>query len=233
MAKPSGTWTTAGCSGRVFTAFSSDVDPLVLEPSPDIHPTNDASAAREAVHASDDGSPSERFRSAALFLGIVLLMAVDLFEDWREGSQTVHLGLESVVLVLAALGVWLLRARIVREQAALRALRSRLTEARAAAESWRRETESLSAGLGRAIDSQFQVWKLTDAEREVAVLLVKGFALREIATLRETSERTVRQQALGVYRKAGLTGRAELAAFFLEDMLAPSPDRASRTGPLR
>lgn len=209
----------------------------MLEPASQLHPTDDGSApgaleapAREAAHASDDGSQSERVRSAALFLGIVLLMAIDLIEDWRAGSQGFHLGLESVVLVLAATGLWLLRARMVRERAALRALRTRLAESRAAAESWRRETESLSAGLGRAIDSQFQVWKLTEAEREVALLLLKGLSLREIATLRETSERTVRQQALGVYRKAALTGRAELSAFFLEDLLAPATGRPPKTG---
>ena len=45
--------------------------------------------------------------------------------------------------------------------------------------------------------------------------------------MRETSERTVRQQSLAVYRKAGLTGRAELSAFFLEDLLAPSTPRVT------
>ena len=64
--------------------------------------------------------------------------------------------------------------------------------------------------VGRAIDARFQTWKLSEAEREVALLLLKGLSLREIASLRETSERTVRQQSLAVYRKAGLAGRAEL-----------------------
>ena len=40
--------------------------------------------------------------------------------------------------------------------------------------------------------------------------------------MRGAGERTVRQQALAVYAKAGLAGRAELAAFFLEDLLVPS-----------
>lgn len=198
------------------------------EPALHLHPSDDASApvrgaagSRPPRPASDDGLPGERLRSALLFLGIVLLIGVDLLEDWRRGTEGFHLGLESVVLLLAAVGLWLLRARIRRERAAARALRARLAEASAAAESWRRETEALAAGLGRAIDSQFQIWKLSEAEREIALLLLKGLSLREIASLRETSERTVRQQSLAVYRKAGLAGRAELAAFFLEDLLAP------------
>jgi hypothetical protein len=35
----------------------------------------------------------------------------------------------------------------------------------------------------------------------------------------------VRQHAVSVYRKSGLAGRAELAAFFFEDMLLPSSER--------
>lgn len=155
-----------------------------------------------------------------LFLGIVLLIAIDLVEDWRRGSRSPHLELEAVVLVLAAVGLWLLRGRVLRERARARELRARLSEASAAAESWRRDNEALTAGLGRAIDLQFASWKLTAAEREVALLLLKGLSLREIATLRGTSERTVRQQSLAIYRKAGLTGRAELSAFFLEDLLS-------------
>jgi len=54
----------------------------------------------------------------------------------------------------------------------------------------------------------------------VALLLLEGLSLREIATMRETSERTVRQQSLAIDRKAGLTGRAELSAFSLEDLLS-------------
>ena len=52
-------------------------------------------------------------------------------------------------------------------------------------------------------------------------MLLKGYSHKEIATFRETSERTAREQARAVYRKAGLSGRASLAAFFLEDLLLP------------
>ena len=197
-------------------------------PGSQLHPSHDAEASprrdlprERPSHPSEDGARSERFRSAALFLGIALLIGVDLLEDWRRGSEGYHLGLESLVLALAAVGLWLLRARMRRERSDARALKARLAEASAAAESWRRETEALAAGLGRAIDTQFHAWRLTDAEREVALLLLKGLSLREIASLRETSERTVRQQSLAVYRKAGLAGRAELSAYFLEDLLAP------------
>jgi DNA-binding NarL/FixJ family response regulator len=55
----------------------------------------------------------------------------------------------------------------------------------------------------------------------VALLLLKGLSHKEVATVRAVSERTVREQARSIYSKTGLTGRAALSAFFLEDLLAP------------
>lgn len=90
-------------------------------------------------------------------------------------------------------------------------------------ERWRTDARQALAGLGAAIERQFERWQLTDAERSVALLLLKGLSLEEIAAARGTSERTARQQSLAVYKKAGLGGRAELSAFFLEDLWLPSP----------
>lgn len=65
-------------------------------------------------------------------------------------------------------------------------------------------------------------WGPTAAESEVALLLPKGLGTREIAVLRGTSERTVREQARAVYAKSSLPGRAARSAYFLEDLLAPA-----------
>ncbi|MBW2281204.1 MAG: response regulator transcription factor [Deltaproteobacteria bacterium] len=83
----------------------------------------------------------------------------------------------------------------------------------------------LLKGLGDAIDAQFGRWKLTPAEREVALLMLKGLSHKEISAARESSERTVRQQARAIYAKANLSGRAALSAFFLEDLLLPVDQR--------
>ena len=77
-------------------------------------------------------------------------------------------------------------------------------------------------GLSQAIDEQLQNWSFTQAEKDIGLLLLKGLSFKEIAELRQTSERTVRQQAGEVYRKSGLAGRNEFAAFFLEDLLLPN-----------
>ncbi len=78
---------------------------------------------------------------------------------------------------------------------------------------------------GEAINRQFTRWALSPAEREVGLLLLKGLSHREIAQVRSTTETTIRQQALALYRKSGLGSRAELSAFFLEDLLLPVGER--------
>lgn len=70
------------------------------------------------------------------------------------------------------------------------------------------------------INTEFARWGLSEAERDIAWLILKGFSFFEIAELRSRSERTIRQQAGAIYAKAGLRSRAELSAYFLEDLFA-------------
>src|SRR5215208_6113504 len=65
-----------------------------------------------------------------------------------------------------------------------------LDAARIQGRQWRDETRALLKGLGEAIDRQFSTWKLTEAERDVGLLILKGLSLKEIAAARVTSERT-------------------------------------------
>ncbi len=53
---------------------------------------------------------------------------------------------------------------------------------------------------------------LTDAEYDVARDAIEGFSNAEIARRRGRSARTVANQLASIYRKLGVTSRAELAA---------------------
>ena len=96
---------------------------------------------------------------------------------------------------------------------------------------WRSESRSLLNGLGTAINEQFSRWNSTDAEREVALLLLKGLSTKEIAAVRAGSERTVREHARSIYSKDGLTGRSALPAFFWRICLLRSRAWNSRDEP--
>jgi DNA-binding CsgD family transcriptional regulator len=66
---------------------------------------------------------------------------------------------------------------------------------------------------------RFEEWALTPAEKDVALFAIKGMSTSEIAGLRNTSEGTVKAQTNAIYRKAGVTGRAQLLSLFIEDLM--------------
>jgi DNA-binding CsgD family transcriptional regulator len=102
-----------------------------------------------------------------------------------------------------------------------------LDAARIQGRQWRDETRALLKGLGEAIDRQFVTWKLTEAEREIGLLILKGLSLKEIAAVRVTSERTIRAQARSIYAKHGLSGRGlPMSEYFSSTWLALTKRRA-------
>ncbi|MFM6928304.1 MAG: helix-turn-helix transcriptional regulator [Bdellovibrio sp.] len=146
------------------------------------------------------------------FLGICSFIFYDLYLDWGAQAPKVHLFFEFLV-GLASLA-WLLF--FLRKYVLLLKVQALSAEE---TKEWKERASQLSEGLTYSIDAQFDTWGLTETEKEIALLLVKGLATKEIASVRDCSERTVRQHAQAVYSKSKLAGRAELAAFFIEDLL--------------
>jgi DNA-binding CsgD family transcriptional regulator len=173
-----------------------------------------------------------------VFAAIAVLTALDLGFDLSGGPKVGHVMIEGTVSLVGLAGavvmarrLWLalLAARALRREAAALAERLKATEAEAAR--WRGEAHDLLKGLGAALDRQFERWHLTGAEKEVALLLLKGLSHKELAQVRSITEATARQQARAVYKKAGLSGRNDLAAFFLEDLLLPSASAPAKGSP--
>jgi DNA-binding NarL/FixJ family response regulator len=142
-----------------------------------------------------------------------------------------HLGVETVAFLCCLAGVWGSGLQLRRALHRARELQQHLQGAREDLDRARQEADALRAGLGAALDDQFERWDLTSAQREVALLVLKGLSYKEIAEARATAEHTVRNQALAIFRKAGLAGRAEMAAYFIEDLLMPrAPVQLRRPG---
>jgi DNA-binding CsgD family transcriptional regulator len=178
---------------------------------------------------TDDRSNRRQAATGIAYFGaILLLVGADLLFDYKEGTNLFHLVVETLIFFLTIIGLWVgwLQYRAARVES--RALKHDLQLAVEEASRWREESRALIDGLGEAIDLQFRRWKLTPAEAEVGVLLLKGLSHRDVAGVRSTSERTVREQARSLYRKASLAGRSELSAFFLEDLLVPETGPGNR-----
>lgn len=166
---------------------------------------------------------------ALLSVMVTGFVAVDLAADLIAGMTNLHVILEIAALCVALLGVAGVARQMRDALHRARDLQVDLQGTRADLERWRSEAQGLLRRLGAAIEHQFRSWDLTSAEREIALLILKGLSYKEVANARGTTERTVRHQALAIFRKAGLAGRAEMAAFFLQDLLLPT-ERAENAG---
>jgi DNA-binding CsgD family transcriptional regulator len=159
-----------------------------------------------------------------LLLAIMIGGIVDLILDAPTTLLSFHTAFE-VAFILLCLGtaifLWMAGSQAERS---LRRTREALASHESELERWRVRARRLLRGLGEEIDEQMRSWGLSPAEREIALFLLKGYSTKEIAAQLGKSERTVRQQCSAVYKRSGLGGRAELSAFFLEDLLLPQPE---------
>lgn len=167
-------------------------------------------------------SKAERRYLAIILVAIIVFVSADLITDSLEGVGWSHLFIELTVAVMAAFGFFLLMKNSFQKSHDLQQSGKLIREKELEVQRWKSESQNYIQGLGATIDAQLTRWSLTPSEKEVALLILKGLSSKEIAQIRQTSEKTVRAQAVAVYSKAGLAGRSELSAFFLEDLLLPS-----------
>ena len=156
---------------------------------------------------------------------IVVGGTVDLILDQPESWLSFHVVFETLMIAGALVMATTLWLGWWHAERSLTEMRAHLEARKAERDEWRANARKALAGLGEAIDAQFAAWQLTPAEREVALLLLKGYSHKHVASATGRSERTARQHAAAVYEKAGLGSRAELSAYFLEDLLLPDSRR--------
>lgn len=175
----------------------------------------------------EDNGRGLRLLLAGTLLVMVVGGAVDLWldapTDWRSGHVLFELAMLTFAMVTAAF-LW---RGWVRAERSVHDVQDALAERQEERDAWQASAQPALDGLRRAIDERFDAWGLTATEREIALLLLKGRRHKEIAFDTARSERTVRQHAVSIYHKSRLAGRAELSAFFLEDMMLPVSARSA------
>ncbi|MDZ4119310.1 helix-turn-helix transcriptional regulator [Phaeovulum sp.] len=121
-------------------------------------------------------------------------------------SWGLHEFLEISAVFSLLIGLWMAMLALLRLQRDHRAAHERLRRA--------------SGAFMTLLAERFAEWGLTPAERDVALFAIKGLSTAEIATMRTTSEGTVKAQTNAIYRKAGVNGRGQLLSLFIEDLMA-------------
>jgi DNA-binding NarL/FixJ family response regulator len=178
--------------------------------------------------------PAKRLIALFGLIAVIILglAAIDILrEPELPAWQEIMLDLSEKAILVAAMGAvaWTVYGVIdLRESQA--AIANNIARSVAQGDSWRAQRRGEIAAMGQAIEDQFRQWHLSVAEVDVAGLMLKGASLKEIAIARDTTEATIRQQAQAIYRKSGLSGRAELSAYFLESLFDQA-EEAARTRP--
>lgn len=153
-----------------------------------------------------------RVYALAALAGAIVFFCYDLLEDIFVAGEfgTLHFVVEVIVfagvsmaLVVGARDLRRLRARLDREE---------------------RRNRAVSQGLADTISAQMDEWRMTQSEKDVAWLIIKGYRFAEIAEARGVKENTTRLQATAVYAKAGVSGRAEFVAEIIQSLLLLLPD---------
>ena len=160
------------------------------------------------------------------FLAMVLLAIVvagnlgDVIYDYSEGASVAHILVELTIAIVSFALITALMIGIYRQSRSNNRLKAELASFSEAQEQvLPPAVANARHELALVMKEQFEIWKLTQTEREVAMLLLKGLSFKEIASVRSTMEKTVRQQASAIYKKADVNGRHAFSAWFIEDLL--------------
>ena len=152
--------------------------------------------------------------SALFFIGDV---AIDLREDGHLDNP--HILLETVAAVALIAGVVFLMIE-------LRALLFRMSDMQT-------DLDIARGNLADLIEDFFDDWFLTKAERDVAIMILKGLDNETIAQVRQTAPGTVRAQATSIYAKSRTEGRAQFISLLIEELLAENQHLGSTIDALK
>lgn len=136
--------------------------------------------------------------SAMFFVG-------DVTSDFLYGGFIAHTVIEAVATIALICGVVLGSLEVYRiSQYATNADRA---------------IQDMKASFSTLVLKRFQEWSLTSTESEVALLLLKGFEVAEIAELRNTAPGTVRAQLSHIYSKSCHPNRGRFVSSFLDNLI--------------
>jgi DNA-binding CsgD family transcriptional regulator len=159
---------------------------------------------------------------ATVLLVIMVLNFFDVLTDLSLGVPDWHIFEESMIVLISGLVAIFLIIDIRKRTKSIQILKTKLEDSDIKLKDITDEMMAARIQYSQVIHDQFEQWQLTRSEQEVAMLLLKGLSFKEISAVRETKEKTVRQQASTIYSKASVEGRHDFAAWFLEDFIAES-----------
>lgn len=144
------------------------------------------------------------------FTGVVLLQTADWLFD-PDILPLQEIAVDSIIMLTTAIGVgaaFFFVSRILPVLTQSRGHTHKIQYPSAPSVSQKQD-------LSRLTNHDFHHWRLSAAECEIAIEMLRGYSHKEIANKRDATVATVRQQSQSIYRKSGLSNRAMFCAHFL------------------
>ncbi|TGL80018.1 helix-turn-helix transcriptional regulator [Leptospira yasudae] len=163
----------------------------------------------------------KRFYFFSLYVFLILLWILEeiltfAFDiNWIERSQAYFTSIEAAFGLLSIVGIFFLFQEIRHTQADIES-------AKVAIEGLKNKNQLLvhtNQSFWESLQRQLEEWDLTDKEKEIALLLLRGMSNHQIAAIRGKSLKTIENQTFSIYQKSGTTGKLEFIAYFISPLL--------------
>lgn len=166
---------------------------------------------------------NKNMKFSAYFLCILLLAAFDIWFDFQHGIPFRYLIFEGLVFFLALVGFNFFLQRFLdgskQQKVRLSSLQKEVDRKDQQLGDLSKKLKSFKEAFAEDVENTFREWEFTKAETQVAGLLLKGLSIKEIATIRNANENTVRSQCTSIYRKSKLANRSQLSSYFFDDLI--------------
>ena len=110
----------------------------------------------------------------------------DIYLDVREGIPMAHIWHEIALFLVAMIAIGWQVYVIFQKNLSISHLNGELLETKKTYQDWKLKTQSNAQEIRLMIDQQFGLWHLSSSEKDVALLLIKGFSMKEIAVPQHT-----------------------------------------------
>jgi DNA-binding CsgD family transcriptional regulator len=168
------------------------------------------------------GEKVPNIRTLVIIIVLFLSMtfnAFDLKVDLATNESMWHILQELFVIILSVSLIVFLTVELKHKKRDMQALKEELKTTERSLTKSTTFIQNARKEYSEIIHQQFDEWQLSQSQQQIALLLLKGLSFNEIAAIRDTKEKTVRQQASEIYKKSDVAGRHAFSAWFFEDFL--------------
>ena len=160
-----------------------------------------------------------------ILLFLILLTAYagyevyDELNDLDQGESPLTVWME-IIIVSASLGfVFYITRLLYRNITQQKQMKQTLQQVRQQLHSSNQRLQEGKEAFRESVEWQLNEWQFTQVQKEVAYLLLKGIAIKDIAEQRHVQEKTIRNHLSAIYEKSGMAGRHVFCSWFFEGLL--------------